>query len=57
MAADSRIAIDGLELPDPLTGTVVLGAGAGATVVFVVLGAAVVGGVVDAVAPLLSPVP
>lgn len=51
------MAIDGLELPDPLTGTVVLGAGAGATVVLVVLGAAVVGGVVDAVVALLGPVP
>jgi hypothetical protein len=47
--------MDGLELPDPLTGTVVLGAGL--TVVLVVLGAAVVGGVVDAVVALLPAVP
>ena len=55
MAADSRIAIDGFELPDPLTGTVVLAVAL--TVVLVVLGAAVVGGVVDAVVALLPAVP
>lgn len=40
--ADCRIANDGFEPPTPLTGTVVVGAGA--TVVAVVAGAAVVGG-------------
>lgn len=49
--------MDGLELPDPPRGTVVLGAGAGATVVLVVVGAAVVGGVVDAVVALVPEVP
>lgn len=53
MAADSRIAIDGLELPDPLTGTVVLGVDA--TVVLVVLWAAVVGVVAGATVVAVVP--
>jgi hypothetical protein len=55
LAADSRIVSDGFELPDPLTGTVVLGVGA--TVVLVVFGAAVVGGVGATVVALLPVVP
>jgi hypothetical protein len=54
-----RVANDSFEPPLPLGGTVVVGAGAGATVVLVVAGAAVVGGVVVATGAgtLLADVP